>query len=94
MRSKALPPARAQGHIVPFLEAAALFAALCIFARTRGTDAGCGHYCTAANGRNSFLAGAAVRTGAARIICAGGSRSRTVHTGSGRHPLCRRPCRR
>ena len=34
MRSKALPPARAQGHIVPFLEAAALFAALCIFART------------------------------------------------------------
>ena len=33
MRSKALPPARAQGHIVPFLEAAALFAALCIFAR-------------------------------------------------------------
>lgn len=34
MRSKALPPARAQGHIMPFLEAAALFAALCIFART------------------------------------------------------------
>ena len=34
MRSKALPPARAQGHIVRFLEAAALFAALCIFART------------------------------------------------------------
>ena len=34
MRSKALLPARAQGHIVPFLEAAALFAALCIFART------------------------------------------------------------
>ena len=34
MRSKELPPARAQGHIVPFLEAAALFAALCIFART------------------------------------------------------------
>ena len=34
MRSKALPPARAQGHIVSFLEAAALFAALCIFART------------------------------------------------------------
>ena len=47
-----------------------------------GTDAGCGHYCTAANGRNSFLAGAAVRTGAARIICAGGSRT-GQHTGSG-----------
>ena len=47
-----------------------------------GTDAGCGHYCTAANGRNSFLAGAAVRTGAARIICAGGS-STGQHTGSG-----------
>ena len=47
-----------------------------------GTDAGCGHYCTAANGRNSFLAGAAGRTGAARIICAGGSRT-GQHTGSG-----------
>ena len=38
MRSKALPPARAQGHIVPFLEAAALFAALCIFARTEKVE--------------------------------------------------------
>ena len=71
MRSKALPPARAQGHIVPFLEAAALFAALCIFARTAALMLAA-----------AITAGAAVRTGAARIICAGGS-STGQHTGSG-----------
>ena len=34
MRSKTPLPVREPGHLVPFLEAAALFAALCIFARS------------------------------------------------------------
>ena len=81
MRSKALPPARAQGHIVPFLEAAALFAALCIFARTAALMLAAA--ITAPLPMAETLSGwGAVRTGAARIICAGGS-STGQHTGSG-----------
>ena len=82
MRSKALPPARAQGHIVPFLEAAALFAALCIFARTAALMLAAAITAPLPMAETLFLAGAAVRTGAARIICAGGSRT-GQHTGSG-----------
>ena len=38
MRSRTPLPARGQGQIRPFLEAAVLFAALCIFARSAALE--------------------------------------------------------
>jgi len=82
MRSKALPPARAQGHIVPFLEAAALFAALCIFARTAALMLAAAITAPLPMAETLFWLGRQSAQEQHSIICAGGSRT-GQHTGSG-----------
>ena len=86
MRSKALPPARAQGHIVPFLEAAALFAALCIFARTAALMLAAAITAPLPMAETLFWLGRSPHRSSPHHLCRW-KQHRTAHR-KRRHPLC------